>query len=282
MKSIQNTSLSCGLLNAPVKIFPATGKEPEVHFNFCTPDGDPVEQIYVREEDADDQDWTAAGLGTKRIVEVINYDDLGRSYQGKQINRIELVNAEEDCMVGDDGTDLKQINVERFIPLKDLPMERATKLYYLGPDPKVSTKSFKTFKEALKKKKAAAIAKVVIRSRQIILAIYVKNDIVHASVISFAASMNNRVEEELISNADVTRAEVGMMGTLIDSMMGDASIIDTMEDTYVAAKRELVEKLIEGKPVKKESKPKKIQKDDSLMASLEASVKAASKGKVKS
>lgn len=113
MKSIQNTSLSCGLLNAPVKIFPATGEEPEVRFNFCTPDGDPVEQIYVREEEADDQDWTADGK--RRIVEVIDYDDLGRSYQGEQIDRTELASAEEDCMVGDDGTDLKQINIEQFV-----------------------------------------------------------------------------------------------------------------------------------------------------------------------
>lgn len=282
MKSIQNTSLNCGLLNAPVKIFAATGKEPEVRFNFCTPDGDPVEQIYVRAEDADEQDWTAAGLGTKRIVEVFDYDDLGRSYQGQQINRTELANAEEDCMVGEDGTSLKQINVERFVPLKDVPMERATKLYYLGPDPKVSTKSFKTFKEALKKKKAAAIAKVVIRSRQMILAIYVKDEIVHASVLSFAESMNNRVDEELTSKADVTKAEVAMMGNLIDQMMGDSSDIDKIKDTYIAAKRELVEKLVAGKPVKKNVKSKKVEKsDDSLMASLEASIQAAGKRKVR-
>lgn len=276
MKSIQNTSLSCGLLNAPVKIFAAAGKEPEVKFKQCGPDGELLERLEVIAEEPDDREYTADK--SRRMVKVVDRDKIGKSYEGTMISTTDLANAEEESLTAEDGSDLKQINIETFVPLKDVPMERATKLYYLGPDPKVSTKSFQTFKEALKKKKAAAIAKVVIRSRQIILAVYVKDDIVHASVLSFAATMNSRTDEELTSEVEVAKPEVTMMGTLIDSMMGEASAIDEIEDTYVTAKRELVEKLIDGKEIKRDAKPKKMtKKDDSLLEALQESVKAATK-----
>lgn len=275
MKSIQNTSLSCGLLNAPVKIFAAAGTEPEVKFKQCGPEGEDLERLEVVKEEADERDFTA---DERRIVTVVDNDKIEKSYNGHLIPKADLEAANEESLKDEDGSDLKLITIESFVPLKDVPMERATKLYYIGPDPKVSTKSFRTFKEALKKKKAAAVAKVVIRSRQIILAIYVKDDILHASVLSFAATMNSRVDEELTTEVDVVKAEVGMMGSLIDSLMADASSIDQMEDTYVTAKRELVEKIIDGQPITKEAKPKKAtKKSDSLMESLKASVEAASK-----
>lgn len=273
MKSIQNTTLSCGLLTAPVKIFPAAGREPEVQFNLITPDGEPIERIYVEREEPDVQQWTADHK--RRMVNVIDYDDLGRAYDGTLINSADLAAAEEESLTSDDGTDLKLITVEQFVPLKDLPMERTTKLYYLGPDSKVSTKSFKTFKEGLKSRKAAAIAKVVLRSRQMLFAIYVKDEIVHAAVLSFSATMNDRTDSDLFSDVDVKRPEVNMMGKLIDTMMGDASVIDEAEDTYVVGKRELVEKLASGKePVQKKTK-RKTKANDSLLESLEASVAAA-------
>lgn len=273
MKSIKNTTLSCGLLNAPVKIFAASGKEPEVSFNLTTPSGDPVEQIYVEREDEIIQKW----VDDRRMVRAFDYDKLGRSYNGTSINQADLTAAEKESLTTEDGIDLQHINIESFIPLKDVPFERATKLYYLGPDPKVSTKSFCTFREALKKRKAAGIAKVVLRSRQIILAVYVKDDIMHAQVLCFAQTMNDRSDSELHADAEVKKSEVLMMGNLIDAMMDDASVIDGITDTYVEAKRELVEKLIDGQPVAKEKKSKKAttKADDSLMDSLEASVKAA-------
>lgn len=272
MKSIQNTTLTCGLLNAPVKIFSAAGKESEVNFSLCTPDGDPVEQIYVLKEEGPERQWNNDEKDLRRLVKVFEYAHLGRAYGDFPINHASLTNAEEASLTDENGNDLKSIIIESFVPLKDLPTERGTKLYYLGPDKKLSTKSFETFKVALKKKKVAAIAKVVVRSRQKLFAIYVKDDVVLAQVLDFYATMNARDDSELVSEANVKPVEVNMMGKLIDSMMDDASSIDAIEDTYVARKRELVEDLIEGKEVKKKVKTKKEKADDSLLDALKASV----------
>lgn len=283
MKSIQNTTLSCGLLNAPVKIFAANGKEPEIAFSYCTPDGDPVERIYVRAEEQDEREWTDE-KPPRRIVEVVEYADLGRAYNDTVLDATELEDALEESLTDSEGMDLKQINVEFFVPLKDLPMERSVGLYYLGPDPKVSSKSFKTFMEGIKRMRVAAIAKAVMRSRQKLLAIYVKDKVVHATVLSFASTVNGRVDEELIPDVDVKRQEVTLMAQLIDSMTAeDASTIDALEDTYVTAKRELVEGLVDGETKKeKKIKPsKKRSKDNSLLESLEQSIKAANKRKVR-
>lgn len=281
MKSIQNTTLSCGLLNTPVKIFAASGTEPEIKFNQCGPQGEALERLDVIAEEPDDRIYTADK--DRRMVRVVTSDKIQKSYEGRVIPNSDLEKIQEESLKGEDGSDLKQINIEKFIPLKDVPMERATKLYYIGPNTKFSTKSFQTFIEGLKKKKAAAIAKVVIRSRQVIMALYVKNGILHASVLNFAATMNNREDSELTTDVDVVKAEVAMMGNLIDSLMGEASDIDDIKDTYVEGKRRLIEKVIEGEPITNEIEaPKtKKQKDDSLLKALEESVKVATKKKVK-
>jgi DNA end-binding protein Ku len=260
MKSVQNTSLSIGLLNTPVKIFAAGSKEKEVRLNLCGPKGEPVEQVYR----------------IKGSDEIVDRDNLQKSYDGHMIDPTDLQNAEAASCLDEDGNDLKQIRVESFVPLKDVPFERATGLYYIGPNQKGgSAESLMTLIEGMKKKKVAAIAKVVLRSRQKILALYVKEDILHAVCLNFKANLNLREDSELRQDVKLKKPVIDMMSELIESATGDVSVIDEIEDTFVARKSELVAAAAKGEKVKTPEAKESV--GDDLMDQLQRSINATKK-----
>lgn len=263
MKSVQNTALCLGLLTAPIKIYAAASDDAEIHFSSCGPQGEEVSRVYVKKG--------------SDPVEVIKHDSLGKSYEGRMISKTVLANVEEACLTDEDGNDLKQINIESFVPLKDVPMDRAKGLYYIGPNLKAgSAKSLETLKAAMKKKKVAAVAKVVLRSRQKLFVLFVKDDILYAVALSFHATINLREDSALIAaDVEVKKAEVDMACQLIDVNMENVEIIDQVEDTFVARKRELVEASLDGKEV--EVTEKTPNASDGLLDALQASVDAASK-----
>lgn len=276
MNCIQNTTLSCGVLSAPVKIYSVAGEEPELQLTFCGPNGEQVERVYIEKETEDDKTYTADGL--KRIVRVFDQRELGRAYNEFRIGDVALRQATEESLIDDEGNSLKEIMVEHFVSVKDLPSERNCKVYWIGPDKKVSTKAFEIFKAGLKRKKVAAIAKVVMRSRQKLLAIYVKDDILHAQVLNFVGTMDARDDDVLRSNTKPKKDEVAAMGQLIDVLMAETDVLDMMEDTYVTRKRELVENTIKGKGAEPPQAKAKTDGRD-LMDVLKESVTVARKRK---
>lgn len=261
MNTQANTSISVGLLSAPIKLFNATSKLDEVSFGFCTSDGETVERVYRGEESG----------------EVIEYESLVKMYEGKIIDPTELARVEAACVVDKDDNNLKHIRIDHFMPLKDVPMHRAENLYYIGPNVKAGTPdSFNALVAGMKRKKVAAVAKVVIRSRQKLFVLFVENGILHAASLYFAANIVQPLTFDLIRKDTVKKPVLDLMMRLIDSSMGDN--LDDMEDTFVARKRELVEKAVEGKPVV--ILDKTAEQDDLLIA-LEESMKQVEKRRQK-
>lgn len=266
MKSIKNTTINVGLLSAPVKIFAATSKEPEVSFKYCASGGRTVKQMYV----------TDTG-------ETIAYDDLYRAFNGTMIPKAKLTEIEQESLKDEEGNSLESLRIQGFIPLKDVPMHRVTGAYLIGPNLKASDgEAFEILVAALKRKKVAAIAKMVLKSRQKLMALFVKDDLLHAVCLSFAAQVNNVEEAELRANVKPRPKLLTMMGTMIDAMGESAEMIDAQEDTFVAAKKALVEEFIgSGGVTVKEIKAKGDGAHSGLAEALEESMKVlADKGKV--
>lgn len=268
MKSIKNTSISVELLNAPVKIYSAASAEQEVKFSLCGPEGERLKQVYVKE-------------GTDEIVP---WDEIGRSYEGIQIDKEELDRITAESLKDENGNSLESIRIQSFVPIKDLPMERVTATYLLGPDLKVSNgEAFEHLVAGLKRRKAAGIAKVVLKSRQKLLAIFVENERLYAVVIAFAAQVANVDDSELRAAKVVTNKKVtAMMAEMIVAMTETAGVIEAQEDTFVTHKRELVEQVVAGQPVKESKPAKEPSKNQSgeLLEALEESIKLTEGKKV--
>jgi DNA end-binding protein Ku len=281
MRAIRKTYLSCGLLNAPIKIYAAVSDDKEIKFSLVGPFGEKVEQVYIPREEEDDRIWEMQeGEKTgKRTVRVLDYQRMGYAWNDTPISKGQIAKVEAAVTT----EDMENIVIERFVKLNTIPWERGQKLYFLGPDKEVSGKSFETFKAALKKKKVAGIAKIVVKKRQMLLAVFEQDGQVLALRLHFAAQMREGDPKFLTDDkVKVNPKEVAAMGDLIDAYMTDPEEIDTMEDTYVDAKITLVEDILAGKVMAEtpEKEPEET-KESNLMAELEASVKDAKKAKRK-
>lgn len=245
MRSVGNTTLSLGLLNAPVKLYPATTSQ-DFAFKMCGPEGEPVEQVYRI-------------TGTDEIVGTSA--DCGRSYEGRPIDRaqIETING-ESLKEEVDGVvvDLKEtMGIQRFIPVKSIPFERVTGWYYVGPG-KGSDQALATIIKAMEKKKLAAVTKYCLRGRQGCFVLFVRDGVLNAVRMTFAPDINE-VTNEIRVESEPVKAHVDAAITLIEEYSDeDAAVLDTMEDTLVAKKRALTEAILadeDYEPVEVNARP---------------------------
>lgn len=236
MRSIGNTTLSLGLLNAPVKIYPATGSE-DIEFNLCGPKGEEVEQVYRI-------------VGTDTIVG--GRDECGRSYEDHKVDLADIEAIKEESLVDEvDGVpvNLKDVMaIQRFIPVKEIPYERVTNHYYIGPG-KGSDQALATIIKAMERKKVAAVTKYCLRGRQGVFVLYVKDGVLNAVRLHFAADLRDPTDEVRVQTT-AAKAHVDAAIALIGEYVDDhAGFLDSLDDTLVAKKQALIKQVVAGKPI---------------------------------
>lgn len=265
MKSIGNTVLQFGQVEAPVKIYSAASSS-DVTLNLCGPNGEPVEQVYRKKDDGE-------VIGTKA--------DCSRSFEGKLIEEAEIKAAEAASIVEDiDGTPVnlkERIRIQRFVPLSKVPFDRAQGAYILGANTKAGQiEALALIQKALAKKKVAAIAKFILRGRQKMFAIYAEDGLLKAVTLSFASDANEPTEEVMLqSKVKVESKYVELASKVIDAQMDkDGEIINALSDTLVERKQELWKNGTDIKPEKPSVENIGSSLGDALEESLKVSVKA--------
>lgn len=259
MKSISNTKLALGLVEAPVQIF-SSYEDTDIKFHLCGPDGETVEQKYKLPD------------GT-----LLDNSECEKAYEGVVIGReaIDRVNAEA---VGN----LKRIAIQEFIPLSSIPFSRAGKRYYIASHPTDgSIVAFTAIARAMKRRHAAGICKVVLKGRQVIMALFVdeETNVMNGVTLTFAANVrapDDRMVLPARSELTIDPRFTKAANDLVDALMNkDSTLIDTMEDTLNPKRLELIERVKGGERIDSPKKTKeRIVGNDELMAALEASVAA--------
>lgn len=266
MKSLSNTTLTVGLMSVPVKVFSAV-EDNEIRFNYCAPDGSPVEQVY---RTVDDEEI----VGTA--------DDCEKSYEGVLIGRdsIDAINAE--AVRDDNGDDLKAFNIRHFVPLSVISPLRAQRQYYIGFDPaaKGNVQAFAALVKAMERRKVAGICKWVVRNKQHIVAVFPYEGRLRAVTLAFAENVRQpNADTDRHMDVKVDRKLARMMAQVIDAYRTpDGAVIDQLTDSVHAKRMKLVEDVMAGERV---TVPVAIQPKESpdLMAALEATMAQAREAK---
>src|SRR5436309_12658075 len=146
MRAIWKGSISFGLVNIPIGLYPATRKE-ELRFRLLRKtDLSPVNYKRVAEKDGKEVPWD-------QIVKGYEYE------KGKFV-----VLKEEDF----DRVDLEAtqtVDIQDFVDLDEIDPMCFNKPYYLEPQ-KGGDKAYTLLREALSAGQKVGIAKVVIKTRQ--------------------------------------------------------------------------------------------------------------------
>jgi DNA end-binding protein Ku len=199
--SIWKGSISFGLLNIPVSLQKAQEGN-ELSFSMLDEkDLSPIKYKKVSAKDGKEVPWN-------RIVKGYQYE------KGQYV----LVSKEDLKAANPKAT--QAIDIEDFVEFDDIDLMFFEKPYYLVPQ-KTGLKGYFLLAEALKKTKKVAIGKVVIRTKQHLVAIMAKQNYLILEILRFGHEVLDIDEVEYLS--DITKPkftlkEVKMAEELIEGM----------------------------------------------------------------
>ena len=255
-RSIWGGAISFGLVNVPVKLFTAVRKKDVRFHQLHRPDGARINQKRVCSNDGDE----------------VAYEDIVKGYEIAKGQYV-IVDPEELDALDPEST--HTIDIEDFVQLDQIDPLFFDASYYVVPDAR-GEKAYRLLLESMKEAGKVGIARVVMRTKQYLVAIRPVEDALVMSTMNFADEVVPESELEGLpgSSANVSDRELTMAKQLIESLSTDFDP-GKYHDTYREKVLELIEQKAEGKEVVAPPEPKAATPVVDLMAALEASLAAA-------
>jgi DNA end-binding protein Ku len=259
MRAIWKGSISFGLVNIPIALYPATRKE-ELKFRLLrAKDHSPVNYKRVAEKDGKEVPWD-------EIVKGYEYE------KGKFI----VLNEKDFQRVDLEAT--QTVDIQDFVDLDEIDPRYFYKPYYLEPQ-KGGDKAYVLLREALADGKKVGIAKVVIKTRQYLAGVKALKHALVLELMHFAEELLDAEKLKVPKKVEVGKREKEMAEALVKSMSSKWDP-EKYHDDYREALMEVIEEKVEsgGKEIEEKPKEKKPStKVIDLVAVLQESL-AQSKG----
>jgi DNA end-binding protein Ku len=259
-RSIWSGAISFGLVNVPVKLYSAVNRK-TVRFN----------QLNGK---------TGHRIAQKRVDptkgEEVAYDDIVKGYELTKDRYVLITQDELDAL---DPEKTRTIDIEDFVDLADIDPVFYDHPYYLVPDTGAA-KAYGLLLDAMREAGKVAIARVVLRSKEQLVAIRpAPGGVLMMETMIFADEVVPPDTIEDLPAADelkTTDRELKMARQLIDSLSSDFEP-EKYHDEYREKVLELIERKAAGEEIAVQPEAPQPTKVPDLMAALEASL-AAVKG----
>jgi DNA end-binding protein Ku len=259
-RSIWSGALSFGLVNVPVKLYSAVSRKTVRFHQLNQETGNRIAQKRVDSQTGDE----------------VPYEGIVKGYE---LGRDRYVVIEPDELDALDPARTKTIDIEDFVELGQIDPVYYDHPYYLVPD-KGAAKPYGLLLEAMRRSGKVAIARVVLRSKEQLVAIrpsggvlLMETMIFHDEVVPPDALDDLPAEGDL----GASDREVAMAEQLIASLSADFDP-SKYSDEYREKVLDLVERKAEGHALAVQPETPAPAAVPDLMAALEASL-AAVKGK---
>jgi DNA end-binding protein Ku len=265
-RAIWSGAISFGLVNIPVKLYSAVSKKTVRFHQLDSKDNTRIQQKRVN----------------PNTGEEVPYEQLVKGYELSP-DRYVIVKPEELEAVEPKKT--RMIEIEDFVDLEQIDPIYYDHPYYLAPGTGAA-KPYKLLLEAMKATGKVAIARVVIRSKENLVAIRPHEDVLTMETLLFGdevVSPEDLGEIEGVDEAKATKKEVDMARQLIDSLEAEFDP-SKYRDEYRETVLDMIERKAEGQEITVQETPDEPEEVPDLMAALEASIaqgKRQSKPKAK-
>jgi DNA end-binding protein Ku len=264
MRAIWKGSISFGLVNIPIALYPATKKE-DLSFRLLRKtDLSPVNYKRVAEKDGKEVPWD-------QIVKGYEYE------KGKYV-----VLKEEDFQRVDlEAT--QTVDIQDFVDLDEIDPIYFYRPYYLEPQ-KGGDKAYILLRDSLEEKKKVGIAKVVIKTRQYLAGVKPEDGALVLELMHFADELADTSKLHIPKKVEVGKREMNMAAALVESMSSKWNP-EKYKDDYREALMEVIEEKVEAGGKEIEEKPKKAAKPTKvidLVKVLQQSLEQTGKAKTKS
>jgi DNA end-binding protein Ku len=264
MRAIWKGSISFGLVNIPIALYPATKRE-ELKFRLLrAKDLSPVNYKRVAEKDGREVPWD-------EIVKGYEYE------KGKYI----VLKDEDFQRVDLEAT--QTVDIQDFVELDEIDPMFFYKPYYLEPQ-KGGDKAYVLLRNALSDTKKVGIAKVVIKTRQYLAGVKPEDGVLILELMHFAEELADPGQLHLPKKLGPGKREIDMAKALIGSMSAKWHP-EKYHDDYREALMEVIEEKVEAGGKEIEEKPRKAPKPTKvidLVSVLQRSLEQSGAAKKKS
>jgi DNA end-binding protein Ku len=235
-RAIWKGSISFGLVNIPIALYPATRRE-EFKFRLLRKsDLSPVNYKRVAEKDGKEVPWD-------QIVKGYEYE------KGKYV----ILKDEDFQRVDLEAT--QTVDIQDFVEQEEIDPIFFYKPYYLEPQ-KGADKAYALLRDALKDSGKVGIAKVVIKTREYLAGVKPEDGVLVLELMHFADELADPDKLHVPKKTEVGKREMNMAKSLIDSMSSKWNP-EKYKDDYREALMEVIEEKVEAGGKEIEEKPKK-------------------------
>jgi len=263
MRAIWKGSISFGLVNIPIALYPATRRE-DLKFRLLRgSDLSPVNYKRVAEKDGKEVAWN-------EIVKGYEYE------KGKFV----VLNEKDFQRVDLEAT--QTVDIQDFVDVEEIDPMFFYKPYYLEPQ-KGGDKAYVLLRETLEKTKKVGIAKVIIKTRQYLAGVKPLKHALVLELMHFAEELSDAEKLNVPKSLEPGKREIDMAKALVESMSSEWKP-EKYKDDYRDALLEVIEEKVEsgGKEIEEKSKEKKpSSKVIDLVAVLQESLAQSQGGRKK-
>jgi DNA end-binding protein Ku len=258
-RSIWSGSISFGLVNVPVKLYTAVSRK-TVHFHqLHDADGSRIRQKRVCEADGEE----------------VPYEHIVKGYEVSPDTYVVIEPEELDAL---DPKKTKTIEIEEFVDLAEIDPILYDQPYYVVPGTGAA-KAYRLMLEAMRDSGRVAIARVVLRQKEHLVALRAAGEVMLMETLVFADEVvAPETLDEVAAGGEVkvSERELTVARQLIEMLSGsfDAS---RYRDEYRQAVLELIEAKVAGKKIAVAPAAAPAPAVPDLMAALQASVDAVGK-----
>jgi DNA end-binding protein Ku len=201
MRAIWKGSISFGLVNIPIGLYPATRREDVSFRQLRAEDFSPIRYKRVAEADGEEVPW-------EKIV---------KGYEHEK-GQFVLVTDEDFEKAMPEAT--QSIDIVEFVDLAEIDPMFFDKPYYLEPQ-KGGKKAYALLREVLKESGKVGIAKVVIKTRQHLAAVKPKEDALVLELMHFPDEVLEPAGLDLPREEKLGKKEMDMAKSLVETMSGE-------------------------------------------------------------
>jgi DNA end-binding protein Ku len=257
-RAIWSGAITFGLVNVPVRMYSAIS-EHKLHFHY----------MHVKDD---------SPIGYQKICKVeekpVPDEEIAKAFE---YEKGEFVYMGDEDFEAARVEGYKTIDITDFVPYEQIDPIFFAKTYYLAPQ-EGSEKVYSLLVQAMERSELAGVAKFVMRDRQYLGCLRVREGTVTLEQLYFADEVRP-VDEVKPPTSRVGKQELQMAEQLIDSFAGEWQP-EKYRDTYRDVLCEVIEAKRKGKDVHVKAEPEEEQPTD-LMAALRASVEASKRGSLR-
>jgi non-homologous end joining protein Ku len=284
--TIKTLMLEVEEVRVPVALQGASEKR-DVTFGRATPEGEKIARIDVPDPGPDAETLTVDPIRRDKNGRIIQAQYDGEPLRGvwDGDSFIEITTSEIEEI--ERLTTLDALTIQEFVPLDEIPWERAVASYFLAPAKGSGMGMLRVLaglREAMEEANVAAVGKLMPKSRQKLAIIYPSHGGLMVTCLAYANTFQQVLDgaaafDDVVANEQV----VDLFGSLIEAKSAEVAALDEYRDDLIDLRANLIETVRMGEPVTP-SKTEKVvapSESDKLMAALEASVAEATARKKK-